>query len=90
MRSDPLLITTDTAIDGHQLALLHIKLLFLVHHPLVMAVSAQRLALVFSLGLWFTKLKYVGQKSLLSRSHARYRLNSIIQARLLLSLAPDQ
>ena len=90
MRPDSLLIATGATINSHQLALLHIKLLILVHHPLVMAVSAQRLALVFSFRLWFTKLQYVGQKALLFMSHARYSVNSIILARLLLSLVAGQ
>jgi hypothetical protein len=63
MRPDPLLITTGTAINGHQLALLHIKLFFLVYHPFVMAVPAQGLALIFIVKRWFTKLKYVCHES---------------------------
>ena len=59
MRPDPLFITTGTAINGHQLALLHIKLFFLVYHPFVMAVPAQGLTLIFIVKRWFTKLKYV-------------------------------
>jgi len=42
-----LFITTNTAIDGNESAPLYIKLLFGINLPLVMAMAAQRVALVF-------------------------------------------
>lgn len=44
-----LLITTGTAVYGNQPALLDVKLLRLVHHPFMMAIAAQGIALVLFL-----------------------------------------
>ena len=44
-----LLITTGTAVYGDQPALLDVKLLRLVHHPLVVSVTTQGVTLVLFL-----------------------------------------
>ena len=44
-----LLVAAGTAVHGHQLTLLDVKLFRLVHHPFVMAITAQGIALVLFL-----------------------------------------
>jgi len=55
MRRDFLFATADTAINRHQPALLDIKLLGFIYHPLMVAVAAQGLALVLVLQRRFAK-----------------------------------
>ena len=55
MRRNFLFTAPATAVDRHQLALLHIKLLVLVHRPFVVAVATQGIALVFFLQGRFAK-----------------------------------
>jgi len=49
MRHDLLFAAADAGVDGHQPALFDIELLCLIHHPLMMAMATQGIALVLIL-----------------------------------------
>lgn len=55
MRRNFLLTAPATAVNRHQLPLLHIKLLGLVHRPFVVTVATQGIALVLFLKGRFAK-----------------------------------
>ena len=88
MCPDPLFITTGTAINGHQLALLHIKLLFLVHHPLVVSVPTQGVPLVLFLEGLLSKRDDLGHGNV-GRRYKSVRCRAVFQEdwRLRLALA---
>ena len=87
MQLNLLLVAAGTAVNRHQFSPLHIKLLFLVHHPLVMTVAAQELSFVFLLQGRLAKGDYLGH-SQVARRYSNVRRTAVSQELKRLRRAP--